>query len=78
MGSDMLNKQGLMNLIARAENGSLLPGEAQILRDAVDLLDDMTRTLDRLMLGHKPGYNPIDTSEIRREDIQRMTDRNRP
>lgn len=47
----MINKQALMDLVARAERGALLPGEAVILRDAVELLDDMAMTLDTIMKG---------------------------
>lgn len=42
----MQNKQGLLNLVDRAERGVLLPGEAQILRDAIELLDEMAMTMD--------------------------------
>lgn len=44
----MNNKQSLLNLVARAERGVLLPGEAQILRDAIELLDDMAMCLDKI------------------------------
>jgi hypothetical protein len=45
----MQNKDSLLHIVARAERGALLPGEAQILREAVELLDDMAMTLDILM-----------------------------
>lgn len=47
----MINKQGLLDLVIRAEKGSLLPGEATILRDAILLLDDLASTLDKIMNG---------------------------
>lgn len=73
----MNNKQSLLNLVARAERGALLPGEAQILRDAVELLDDMATLLEKLSRGSaelaslyvmyeaKTGYHPTDTQEMR-------------
>lgn len=65
----MLNKQALLNLVSRAERGALLPGEAVILRDAVDLLDDMAMTLDAIMKGSANtllrGYRPSDTQSFR-------------
>lgn len=45
----MKNKQGLLDLVARAERGVLLPGEAQILRDAIELLDDVTAALNKIV-----------------------------
>jgi hypothetical protein len=42
----MHNKWQLMHIIHRAESGKLLPGEAQILREAVESLDDLQRTVD--------------------------------
>ncbi len=54
----MINKQGLHKIIDIVESGSpLLPGEVRILRDAVDLLDDLARTCDKIIqdVDH-PGY----------------------
>jgi hypothetical protein len=48
----MQNKQLLHDLVTRAERGALLAGEAQILRDAIELLDEMTVALEfRLFAG---------------------------
>lgn len=38
-----------MHLVQRAEDGKLLSGEAVLLREAVELLDDMVGIMDRLM-----------------------------
>jgi len=51
MTSNALNKDGLLHLVARAERGALLPGEAQILREAIELLDDMCATLEAIARG---------------------------
>lgn len=67
----MINKAGLHKIITQVENGErLLTGEVQLLRDAVDLLDDLASTLDRLMNGYGTdhvlrGYQPETTQEIR-------------
>lgn len=62
----MINKRGLYDLVLRAEKGSLLPGEAMILRDAIDLLDDLATTLDKIMYGGSGaathGYE-VDTTQ---------------
>ena len=66
-----MNKQALMNLVARAERGALLPGEAEILRDAIELLDDMAMTLDQIMKGSANvimrgnTFAPSDTQSFR-------------
>ncbi|WP_432112838.1 hypothetical protein [Streptomyces sp. S1] len=54
----MQNKTSLLNLIARAEEGRLLPGEAQILRDAVEKLDELSMALEEMSHGNlgKAGY----------------------
>ena len=50
----MINKQGLLKIIAMTECGvKLLPGEVAILRDAVELLDDLASTLDKIMEGER-------------------------
>jgi hypothetical protein len=66
----IFNKQGLMDLVARAERGSLLPGEATILRDAINLLDDLAGTLDKIMNGHGTeailrGYDHETTQQLK-------------
>lgn len=62
----MKNSAQLMNLIARAERGALLPGEAEILRDAIKLLDDMATTLDKLFGEHDNGeYETTSTQSMR-------------
>jgi hypothetical protein len=40
------NKDTLLNLVARAERGALLPGEAQMLREAIESLDELDRTVN--------------------------------
>lgn len=59
------NSQQLMNLVARAERGALLPGEAEILRDAIKLLDDMATTLDKLFGRHPGDYETTSTQSMR-------------
>lgn len=50
----MINKAGLHRIIDLAANGSrLLPGEVAILREAVDLLDDLSSTVDKIIGGDK-------------------------
>jgi hypothetical protein len=67
----MQNKQALLDLVARAERGVLLPGEAQILREAIELLDDMTMTLNQMTGGTLAnngffrGYDPSTTQSFR-------------
>lgn len=63
----MIGKRGLLDLVARAERGALLPGEAAILRDAIDLLDDLSRTCDLIVAGADthPGYAPETTQQMR-------------
>lgn len=66
----MINKQALMDLITRAERGALLPGEAVILRDAVELLEDLSTTLEKIMTGGSVdlilrGYTPESTQELK-------------
>lgn len=57
----MKNHAQLLHLVSRAERGALLPGEADLLRDALNLLDDMATTLDKLM-GRHPGDYETDTT----------------
>ena len=61
----MRNNQQLMNLVARAERGALLPGEAAILREAISLLDDLATTLDKLMGRHDGNYETTSTQSMR-------------
>lgn len=61
----MVNHQQLLNLVARAERGALLPGEADILRDALNLLDDLATTLDKLMGKHAGDYETDSTQSLR-------------
>ncbi|MGW0682897.1 hypothetical protein ACWD2L_05985 [Streptomyces sp. NPDC002754] len=64
----MNNKNALLHLIDRAQRGALLPGEAQILRDAIELLDDMAMTLNELNINAIASYGqyqPSDTQTFR-------------
>lgn len=66
----MKNKQGLLDLVARAERGSLLPGEADLLRDAIMLLDDLATTMEKIMTAGSSavilrGYQPDSTQAMR-------------
>jgi len=66
----MQNKSALMHIVSRAERGVLLPEEAKILRDAIELLDDMATTLDMLSEGAArysamKGYEPSTTQSFR-------------
>lgn len=60
------NKQSLLNLISRAERGVLLTGEAQILRDAVEMLDEMCMCVGELGVERESGdYDPSTTQTFR-------------
>lgn len=64
------NRRSLLDLVDRAERGALLPGEAVILRDAVELLDDLATTLQKVMNGYgvEPNlgdYTPDTTQQLR-------------
>lgn len=66
----MQNKQTLLNLVDRAERGVLLSGEAQILRDFIEMLDDMCMCVDSVMTPGKaqqlhPGYDSSTTQTFR-------------
>jgi hypothetical protein len=61
----MKNKSALMDLVTRAERGALLPGEATLLRDAIELLDDLATTLDKLTGGHVGDYETTTTQSMR-------------
>lgn len=60
----MKNRAQLMHLVDRAERGALLPGEAVLLRDALNLLDDLATTLDKLMGTHPGDYETEATGQI--------------
>jgi hypothetical protein len=46
----MINKQALNRIIDLVQRGEqILPGEISILRDAVDLLDDLVTLMDKIM-----------------------------
>lgn len=50
----MINRQGLLRIVKDLEVGVMpLPGEIAILRDAVELLDDLASTLDKIMKGER-------------------------
>lgn len=67
----MINKAGLHRIIDLADNGArLLPGEVAILREAVELLEDLSNTLDKIMNGHGVdsilrGYSPETTQQLK-------------
>ena len=64
----MINKPGLLRIIGDLENGFLpLPGEIAILREAVDLLDDLASTLDKIMPGfdHQRGFDHETTQQLK-------------
>lgn len=64
----MNNKSTLLHLVDRAQRGALLPGEAQILRDAIELLDDMAMTLNtmgRFVPAEAGDYSPSTTQTFR-------------
>jgi hypothetical protein len=66
----MQNKQTLISLVNRAERGVLLPGEAQILRDAIEMLDDMCMCMDSVMTRSTaesihPGFETSTTQTFR-------------
>jgi hypothetical protein len=49
----MINKQALHKIIDLIASGeTILDGEIAILRESVDLLDDLASTLDKIMNGH--------------------------
>lgn len=73
----MQNKQSLLNLVDRAERGVLLPGEAQILRDAIENLDEVCMCLDTLNVPKSvhAGYDASTTQTFRVEDIENFRER---
>lgn len=73
----MINKNSLLHLVNRARRGALLDGEADILRDAIELLDEMAMTLDALggnVRAESPSlreYAPCDTQSFSVADVRR-------
>jgi hypothetical protein len=61
----MINKASLMALISRAETGSLLRGEAMILRDAVELLDDLSMMIKELGIDLPGSFDPSTTQTFK-------------
>ena len=64
----MINKRSLHKIIDSIERGERpLTGEVQLLRDAVDLLDDLASTLDKIMPGrdHEMGFDHETTQELK-------------
>lgn len=65
----MQNKQSLLNLVDRAERGVLLPAEAQILRDAIESLDELGMLHDAVTTKgdccSQLGFDPSDTMSFR-------------
>lgn len=64
----MINKQGLNKIIDMVQRGErILPGEIAILREAVDLLDDLASTLDKIMPGadRERGFDHETTQQLR-------------
>ncbi len=68
----MINRSVLRGIVDRAERGPHLPGEAQLLRDAVDLLDDLAGAVDKIIAradGERPidheGYDVTTTAQMR-------------
>lgn len=59
----MKNTQSLLDLVARAERGALLPGEAQILRDAIQSLAELTDMVNR-ECGCATGQIPVVKIEV--------------
>ncbi|MFE6222991.1 hypothetical protein [Streptomyces sp. NPDC057854] len=66
----MQNKQSLLDLVTRAEGGRLLSGEAQILRDAIERLDEVCMCLDALQVppAVHDGYDASTTQTFRAVD----------
>lgn len=72
----MINKQGLHKIIDQAARGErLLTGEVQLLRDAVDLLDDLASCLDKIMPGrdHELGFDHETTQELKIIEQRKIT-----
>jgi hypothetical protein len=64
----MINKASLLKIIDQVERGErLLTGEIQLLRDAVDLLDDLASTLDKIMPGsdREHGFDHETTQQLK-------------
>jgi hypothetical protein len=64
----MINKQGLNKIIDMVQRGEqILPGEIAILREAVDLLDDLASTLDKIIPGsdRRLGFDHETTQQLK-------------
>jgi hypothetical protein len=64
----MINKATLLKIVDQVDRGErLLSGEVQLLRDAVDLLDDRATTLDKIMPGSDRdlGFDHETTQELK-------------
>ncbi len=64
----MINKASLLKIVDQVERGErLLSGEVQLLRDAVDLLDDLASTLDKIMPGsdREHGFDHETTQQLK-------------
>lgn len=71
-----------MHLVARAERGALLPAEAQKLREAIELLDELAMYVEGVAYGRGglmlKGYAPTSTQELKLSDIRSMLDDEAP
>lgn len=67
----MINKPGLLRILDDLERGVMpFPEEIKILREAVDLLDDLAGTLDKVMNGYGTeailrGYDRETTQQLK-------------
>jgi hypothetical protein len=70
-GGIVINKASLLKIIDQVERGErLLTGEIQLLRDAVDLLDDLASTLDKIVAGsdREHGFEHETTQQLKTID----------
>jgi hypothetical protein len=64
----MINKATLLKIVDQVDRGErLLSGEVQLLRDAVELLDDLATALDKIMPGSDRdlGFDHETTQELK-------------
>jgi len=64
----MINKATLLKIVDQVDRGErLLSGEVQLLRDAVELLDDLATALDKIMPGDDRdlGFDHETTQELK-------------
>lgn len=64
----MINKATLLKIVDQVDRGErLLSGEVQLLRDAVELLDDLATALDKIMPGgdRDLGFDHETTQELK-------------